>query len=239
MKAIVLIAVLAAVSPLPCAAQAAPASVASISGTVRGADGSVITSGVVSASRIPDFVKLPRTARATAAVTIGPDGSFHFPSLVDGTYQICTQTPGGWISPCLWGAGAGTRTTLSVGQASANVNIVLQKGALVTVRVEDPGQFLTSASAKSSAGLLIGVSTDSLVFHSAALVAQNPGGRTYQVLIPFDRQTSVSIASPALQLADANGNLLASSRGNAIPVLVTSGQPPPTVTLKIVGRVSP
>ena len=116
---------------------------------------------------------------------------------------------------------------------------MLQKGALVTVRVEDPGQFLTSASAKSSAGLLIGVRTDSLVFHSAALVAQNPGERTYQVLVPFDRQARLSVASPTFQLADASGNALASSHGNAIPVLVPSGQHPPTVTLKVLGRVAP
>jgi len=117
--------------------------------------------------------------------------------------------------------------------------MVLDKGALVTVRVDDPGQFFAATTAKAGPGLLIGVGTDSFVFRRAALLSQDAGGKTYQVLIPFDRKTRISVASPMYQLANASGSLLAASRGNAIPVFVQSGQPPPTVTLKIIGRVSP
>src|SRR5713226_2772495 len=134
MKAIVLTVVLTAVCAILCAAQTSQASIVSgiISGTVKGSDGSIITSGVVSASRIPNSVSLPRRYRTAEMVAISPDGSFNFPSLVEGTYQICTQVPGAWISPCHWGASAATRVLLSAALTSANVNIVLPKGALVT-----------------------------------------------------------------------------------------------------------
>ncbi len=239
MKAIVLTVVLAAIRALPCAAQPPQFSSGIIGGTVRGADGSVISSGVVSASRVPDFVSLPKHARTAATVVIGTDGSFHFPPLVEGTYRICTQIRGAWISPCDWGDGATTRISLPAGQASANVTIALQKGAFVTVRVDDAGQFFAATASNTSASLLIGVGTDSFVFRRAALLAQDAGGRTYQVLIPFDRSIRIVAASSSFQLATATGNLLAALSGNAIPVLVASGQQAPTVTLKIIGRVSP
>lgn len=241
MKAIVLVVVLTAIRTLPCVAQPPQASIASgvISGTVKGADGSIITSGVAGASRVPDSVSLPKHARTAATVVIGPDGSFHFPPLVEGTYRICTQSPGAWISPCDWGDSAATRISLSAGQASANVRIVLQKGAFVTVRVDDTGQFLATSAPSSSASLLIGVGTDSFVFRKAALLAQDVGGRTYQVLIPFDRSIRIVAASASFHLAQASGSLLAALSGNAIPVLVPSGQQPPIVTLKVTGRTSP
>jgi hypothetical protein len=123
-------------------------------------------------------------------------------------------------------------------KTSASVNIVFPKGALVTVRVDDPGQFFSASAANSGASLLIGVSSDSFVFHRAALLTQDASSRTYQVLIPFDRQTRISVTSSTLQLVGSSGNLLSTSN-NAMPVLVPSGQQPRTVTVKIVGRVNP
>ena len=107
------------------------------------------------------------------------------------------------------------------------------------MRVDDPGQFFAASAAKAGASLLIGVSSDSFVFHRAVLLAQDAGGRTYQVLIPFDRSIHIVAASASFQLSGAGGILLAASSGSAIPVLVPSGHPPPIVTLRIIGRVSP
>jgi hypothetical protein len=205
---------------------------------VKGADGSLITSGVITAARVPASVPFNKHAATAATVAIAPDGTFNFPPLVEGLYRVCPQTQGAWISPCEWGDGAAARILLSGGQASASVRMVLEKGALVTVRVNDPGQFLGAAT-KSDVGLLIGVSSDSFVFHRAALIAQDKGGRTYQVLVPFDRSIDIVAASPSFQLSSATGNLLAASKGNAIAVLAASGQQPPTVTLNVTGRVSP
>src|SRR5216684_336181 len=214
MKPIVLVVALTALGTLPCAAQTSQASSDSgiISGTVKGADGSIITSGLITASRIHEFVSLHRHDPTAATVVIGLDGSFRFPSLVAGMYRICTQTSDPWISPCEWGDEVATRVSLSAGQASANVTMVLDKGALVTVRVDDPGQFFAATTAKAGPGLLIGVGTDSFVFRRAALLSQDAGGKTYQVLIPFDRKTRISVASPMYQLANASGSLLAASR---------------------------
>ncbi len=181
---------------------------------------------------------VPRNAKTVARVAINADGTFQMPPLVYGTYQLCTHTSGAWISDCEWGASAGLRVFLSAAQASANVTIVLRKGALVTVRVEDPSQLLAASGTKSPASLLLGVSTDSFAFRRAALVGQDAAGRTYQVLIPLDRQIRISAVSPSFQVSDAIGRPLATS-GIGIQVLAASNQPLPTVTLRVTGRTNP
>lgn len=240
MKQIILVLACTTVGPVTSVAQAPQSLIASglISGTIRGADGSLISSGAVSASRIPDAITLPKSARTAATVAITSAGTFQMPPLVYGVYQICTQTSGAWLSDCEWGTGTTTRAFLSVGQASTNVNIALRKGALITVRVEDPGQLFLASAAKSTSGLLLGVSTDSFAFRRAALVGQDAGGRTYQLLVPFDRQIRVSATSSLFQVGDAIGLPLATS-GIGIQVLAASNQPLPTVTLRVTGRTNP
>lgn len=217
---------------------ASPAVAGSISGVVKGADGSIVTAGLVTASRQPGGMT-PRLGKTSAGAPILPDGAFHLPPLVDGLYQICAQAPDTvWLNSCEWGHN-GTTASLSSSQASVQVPIVLTKGALVTVRVNDAAQLLTTHEGKSpGAHLLLGVSTDSHFFRAAGIISQDVAGRTYQMLVPFDRSINLSVASAFFQMSDATGKALLKS-GNLIPVLVPSGQQPPTVLLNVSGRTSP
>ena len=85
---------------------------------------------------------------------------------------------------------------------------------------------------------LIGVGGDSRFFRTAVIVSQSPAGRTYQVVIPFDRSVNVSVASALFQLSDATGRALPQV-GNLIPVRVASGQVPQTVVLNVRGVAAP
>ncbi len=208
-----------------------------ISGTIRGSDGSAVTSGLVSAFGSLDSAKR-RIARMSASATalIKPDGSFVFPLLAgSATYRLCVRaSAGAWLDPCEWGPG-GLKISLSPGRSSASVNLVLDKGAFVTVRVTDPAQLLSANEGKTpGAHLLIGTGTDAIFFRTAALTSQDAGSRNYQLLIPIDRTLNLSVTSTFFQLADAAGKGLPKS-ANLIPVRASSGQPPPAIVLTVAG----
>ena len=59
------------------------------------------------------------------------------------------------------------------------------------------------------------------------------------MLIPFDRSLGIIAASASFQVTDSVGRRLLASVGNAIPVLVPSGQQPPTVALRVSTKVTP
>jgi hypothetical protein len=120
-----------------------------------------------------------------------------------------------------------------------SLNVVLRKGTLVTVRVIDRGQFLSSNEGKiPGAHLLLGIATDALFFRTATVISQDASTRDYQILIPFDRQLNISVTSGFFVLMDANGKALAKS-GNLIPVFVPSSQQASTLVLRTIGISSP
>jgi hypothetical protein len=128
--------------------------------------------------------------------------------------------------------------SLSPNQSAPNVNVVLKKGALITVHVIDSAQSLSSNEGKTQgAHLLLGVSSDAMVFRSAGIVSQDASGRNYQFLIPFDRTVILSVASAFFHLADAAGRPLPKS--GLIPVLVPTGQQPPMLVLMVAGVAKP
>ena len=169
-------------------------------------------------------------------MTIRPNGTFQLPELVGGLYQICAQGSGtAWIGSCEWGS-RGATTTISADQPLTNVNIVLSKGALINVRVDDPAQLLPAHEGKTpGAHLLLGVGTDSHFFQVATLASQDGAGRNYRMLVPFDRAVNVSVTGGFFQLSDAGGKVLPKF-GNMIPVLVPSGQQPAALRLTVSGK---
>ena len=210
----------------------------SISGTVNGSDGSIITSGLVTAYQTMAATSLRPRSTPTSALVL-PDGTFQFGALAEGTYTVCARAPlTAWLGSCEWGS-PGSTVSLMQTKPSAVVRIVLTRGALIAVRVSDPTGLLTANEAKTPGGhLLVGVGMDSLVFLNAAIVSQDSAGRTYQVVVPFDRAVRISVASAFFGLSDVTGKALPKF-GNVIPVLVPSGQPPPTVFLNVTGTIKP
>ena len=204
-----------------------------ISGTLKGDDGSVIATGLVTASGIPDSLT-HNHARTSASAMIKSDGTFVLPNLQAGTYRLCVQIPNSaWLNPCEWGPG-GLTVSLSSVQPSANVIVDLKKGALFSIRIDDPTQLLSAKEGTSpGADLLVGVGTDAMFFRTANMVSQDASGRNYQVLIPFGRTVGISVTSGLFQLADATGKILAKS--DTIPITVASGQQTATLVLTVKG----
>lgn len=206
----------------------------SINGTVRGADGSVVQKAVVTAYRQRGTLE-KRPVSTSLSTSVLPDGTFRLSPLSDGSYQICVQAPESiWLNPCEWGSTA-TTATISQAQQSAELSILLAQGAVVTVRVNDAAQLLTTHEGKTpGAHLLVGIRTDSLSFQQAAITAPNTAGRSYRVIVPFDRSFRLTVASAFFQVTDATGKALPKT-GNILPVIVPSGQPAPALVLNIVG----
>jgi len=124
---------------------------------------------------------------------------------------------------------------LSDSEPSATLSIVLTRGALVTVHVNDTGQHLSEEGKTPGVHLLVGVPTDALFFEQAWVVSQDSTTRTYQILVPFDRSLRIVVGSAILHLADVANRTLP-RLGNTIPILTPLGQAAPTIVLNITGR---
>jgi hypothetical protein len=101
--------------------------------------------------------------------------------------------------------------------------LVLTKGVAASIRIDDPGQWLSQNEGKTpGAHLLVGLVGDNAVFQSASVASQDAAGRNYQVLIPFDTPLKLVVSSFFFRLSDAAGVPLNSS--TTIPVAVAKGQ---------------
>ena len=122
-----------------------------ISGSLLGADGTLIEGGLVHLTLLPPIPAGRRLQTEWTATSDG-DGVFDFGALNDGTYSMCVYAPSGpWLDPCRWGLNPAV-VSLSVSQPSASPTITLDKGAVITIRVNDPGQLLSQNEAKTPRG---------------------------------------------------------------------------------------
>jgi hypothetical protein len=80
-----------------------------------------------------------RLARVVASVAGGPNGSFTLGNLSGGSYALCAQTTvSGWLDPCHFAAVV-PQVNLDQGRSLSGVRIVMAKGAILQVRIDDPG----------------------------------------------------------------------------------------------------
>jgi hypothetical protein len=207
-----------------------------ISGTVQGDDGSALVGASIFLRRIRPPGS-PQREKIDWASTTTAGGAFSFDLLPYGQYTICVQVPSGnWLNPCEWG-NAPPVVTASAAQRPLPTTIVLKRGAVVTIRVGDPGQLLAQDEGKEpGTHLLLGVRSDALIFHTASVTAQDAAGRNYAVTIPFDRSVNLVVASSFFQLASASGAAVAASGAATIPIAVPSGQAPPALNLNVTGH---
>jgi hypothetical protein len=217
---------------VPCHAQQASFMTGEIAGVLKGDDGTTVTAGNVWLKRTaPSGSRMQRNEWLTTSDSLR---GFRFERLPEGQYTLCAQAPGVWLNPCEWGLRPPI-VSISRGQRSASVIIVLKKGVIVPVRVDDPGQWL-SENERESAGahLLLGVSNDRFVFHPAMISSQDSGGRSYGILIPFDAPAKLLVSSAFFRLSDAVGLPLRLG-STAIPVTVPAGQNPGLIRLTVTG----
>jgi hypothetical protein len=205
-----------------------------IGGTLTGDDGTIIGGAFVGLTVVPPYPagRLRRTEWTTVS---GADGSFQFGQLATGTYRVCAQAPGtAWLNPCEWGPQPAA-LSLASGQPSANVAIVVNKGAVVPIRLSDPSGFLSQHEGTvPAAQLLIGVSNDASFFLTAPIISTDATGRNLQIVIPFGVTVNLSVSSSFFQLSNSSGIALPKTSAS-IPITVQPGQQPSLLTLVVTG----
>ena len=220
-----------------------PAIGGKIEGTVRDSEGGVVSGGTVRAFLISPTDQSRHRVSVALTTTITSGGAFQINLLRPGNYRLCAQPKATWIGSCAWD-GKGTTAFVWSDEASVQVPIIVPRGGFVLVRVNDPAQLLVAHEGRTiGAQLLIGVSASDLTFYRAAVSANDPGSRSYRLIVPVDRQLRLTVRTNFFHLTD-NNNVPLPPLGYAIPVLVpaaqftnssTATQQPPTVVLNVTG----
>src|SRR5271157_5945662 len=161
---------------------------AQIQGTVQAPNGTPIPGAVVLARTGP-----PRQTVATK-ITSDKAGHFTLANLAAGTYFLCTQI-GHMLDPCVW-APPPSAITVTAGQISTGNVLRLAKGAVLKVRLNDPSQLLKAATpGPTSNHALLGVWTPDKFFFPLTKVAEDSGGRDYQLSVPYDKALTLTVVS--------------------------------------------
>lgn len=222
----------------------------SIRGTVSAQNGSPIPGASVLYSRIPQFqpvrdtngrMRTPRVApgesRINSMTTTDAGGSFFITGLPAGRYRFCVDFPAsGFLNPC--DAGTPLVVILSDNQAFTGGVISLIKGAVITIRVNDPLLLLPATEdAISAPHVVVGVQSNTGAFHAAAMMSRDASGRTFATAVPYAIPLRVLAFSRVARIVDQTG--LALTEIGGIPLQVASGTANQTITLTVASKFRP
>jgi len=209
-------------------------------GTVQGsvADDS---GRIVAGARVLISYAAPANATHSSAPTItGPiaarvqsdlSGQFSATALPPGQYIACAEalTPG-LLNPCSWTTSAPT-FTVNAGQTATGVNIVMAKGAVLPIHVNDPLGLLKTVTGPVDFDLEIHVVTPNGAHYGAPIQAQTSAGRDYAIAIPFGTGVAVRVLSAHFTVTDQSGNAVVPAGASVtVPVGTTAQQILYTVT---------
>jgi hypothetical protein len=217
------------VTPAP-----APVSLGTIAGTIRGDDGAAIEAGSITLA----WLNPPPNSRAPQFVTqaISSSGAFQYAGLNPGIYRLCVQAADPmWLNPCEWG-GVPASVTVSASQPVPAVSLILKKGAVVPVRVDDPTQVLAVNDGKTpGAQLMLSVGNDNLQQVRVPVVSADSLGRNLQVVVPYGRTINLIVSGSFFKITNVATGALLPSAPFAIPLLTALGQTPVGVHLTVTG----
>jgi hypothetical protein len=196
-----------------------------ISGTVVGDNGSPIAGARVFAGlkQTSQAVKSPPTLVSKVSTTVLADakGAFSISNLPGGLYVLCAQTAtSGWLDPCHWAA-APPVVALSTGSTVSGQKIVLTKGAVVQVQINDPTKLLSTSLAAVTHDVEVLALTSNKAYYYAHVTSTNAVGRTYELTVPFALQHTLIVRSQQFALQDSKGAAV-SAAGFTAPVQVAS-----------------
>jgi len=209
-----------------------------ITGTLTGDDRTSIVGGYVSLHLLPPHPPGRRRQTEWNALS-GAGGYFRFDGLPEGRYRLCAQVPRStWLNPCEWGLQAPV-AALSGLQPFVSLSMVLKKGAVVPIRLEDTGRLLFQHEGRTpGAHLLLGLGSDAGTFRIASLASEDGTGRNHQIVVPFNSPVKLVVFSSFFRLADAAGLPLPRT-AVTIPITVPAGQQPAAIRIRVTGGGPP
>jgi len=166
------------------------------------APGTASASGllVVLALAVPDDMKA--WPRVFAAVT-DKLGLVHFANLAFGTYNVCVETlHAEFVDSCRWSAP--DRVQLKSKHTSDLVNITLQRGVPIEIRVDDPSQLLTTAARQGKSALSVHILTP-VGYQPLMPWAEDIGGHNYRIIAPANVAAKIRVDAGQLQVTDSFG----------------------------------
>ena len=179
----------------------------------------------------------------------GAKGAFTFSHLPAGTYVLCGKLapaividtkPGANDPPldsCAWLDSTFPRVPLAAAQARTGLSLVLKRGRLLTIRVNDPGKLLPAKVGRQSGNeLSLRIAGPSALVHRIPIPGQDALGRTHSIVIPYDTPHKLWMQSSAFALKD-NGNRDVSAAA-AIPVQIAHGDPETKLVVNVTPKVS-
>ena len=173
------------------------------------------------------------TGPLATMVTADANGTFHAENLAPDEYIACaeTATPG-YLDPCHWSASA-PNFTVSAGQTTSGVKIVMAKGPVIRIHIDDPQQLLKPIAGPVDLDFEIHVVTGKGLHYSAPMQSSTALGRDHAITIPFDTPVSLRVLSPHLVVNDQAGKSL-EPLGASVNVPV--GTTPVVVGLTVVSK---
>ncbi len=217
-----------------------PPKTGSIQGTVVGSDGTPLAGARVSAGLKANVatIKAPPTllTKITNSVTASPGNTFSVSGLPAGAYVLCAETSSpGWLDPCHWSANMPV-INLAAGQNLAGQTVVMTKGAVVQVRINDPSKVLTTLPGAFTHDVEVLALGANNLYYNARVISTDATGRTHELTLPFNASHTFIVRSQQFALADSNGAALPAA-GHTQPLQISSSAVVPQFVYTVTGRL--
>ena len=211
---------------------------AAVTGTVADDSGRPVPGARILIS-YPPSVKVSVTAPPVitgplaATVTADANGAFHADALAPGDYIACAETTSpGYLDPCHWATSAPS-FTVTAGQTTSGINIVMAKGSVLRIHVDDPQQLLKPATGPIDLDFQIHVVTPKGLHYNAQLQSSTAVARDHAITIPFGTPVSLRVMAAHVTVNDQSGKSFAAQGAT---VSAEAGTTPPAITLTVTGK---
>jgi Carboxypeptidase regulatory-like domain len=173
------------------------------------------------------------TGPLVATVTADSRGAFSAGSLSPGQYVACAEvTSPGLLDPCHWVASVPT-FVVATGNATAGVNIVMARGAVVPVHIDDPLALLKPVAGPIDFDLQIHAITNKGHHYNAPVQTSGPLSREYAITLPFGSSVRFQVLSSRFTINDQSGK---SVPPLGTDVTVPTAASPSTIVYVVAGK---